>query len=36
MSELLCEKCGFFYIDGDVEKCYISKAPVEAVNIVLR
>jgi len=30
MSEILCEKCGFFYIDGGAGKCYISKNPVES------
>ncbi len=32
MDEPLCKKCGFLYMDGDVEHCYMLKQTIESVE----
>ncbi|MCL2774850.1 MAG: hypothetical protein FWD71_16105 [Oscillospiraceae bacterium] len=33
MAESLCKKCGFYYIENDNEKCYISKKIIDFASV---
>ena len=30
MGDRLCDGCGFYFIDGDIEKCHISKESIDS------